>query len=190
MRKFSSIISVRRWIPYGPGKHPCTMQRDRQTAQRESDTETRGSAIQNGACNMWWSSQQADDERRNVWENTVFAQMLTKLSRTKTYQEMRETAYDILATLEDMFYTPRDGRNKKCRQLRNLFSKTIQIQIWGRPHSRKSFESAPFIYRGFLRRIWVWASWIIFIEFVSMQPGNSWSVQIWRLTMLRRRRIF
>lgn len=42
-----------------------------------------------------------------------FSQMLPKLSQAKTYQEMRDIAYDILATLEDQLFTPQDTRNKK-----------------------------------------------------------------------------
>ncbi len=53
-------------------------------------------------------------ERGTALEQTPdFSQMLPKLSQAKTYQEMRDTAYDILATLEDQFFTPQDTRNKK-----------------------------------------------------------------------------
>ena len=42
-----------------------------------------------------------------------FTKLLSNLSQSKTFYEMRTTAYDMLATLEDCFYTPSDVRNKK-----------------------------------------------------------------------------
>lgn len=39
--------------------------------------------------------------------------LLHSLSRAQTYRQMREAAYDILATLEDQFYTPPNARNRK-----------------------------------------------------------------------------
>ena len=39
------------------------------------------------------------------------------LSRARTYQQLRNTAYDILATLEDQFYTPPNARNRKMPQI-------------------------------------------------------------------------
>lgn len=46
-------------------------------------------------------------------ENRAFAPLLKDLSEATTYQEMQDAAYDILATLEDQFYTPPDSRNRK-----------------------------------------------------------------------------
>ena len=39
--------------------------------------------------------------------------LLSKLSRVRSHQEMREVAFDILATLEDQVCTPPDTRNRK-----------------------------------------------------------------------------
>lgn len=49
----------------------------------------------------------------DLLHSSDFSHMLPKLSQAKTYQEMRDTAYDILATLEDLFFTPKNTRNKK-----------------------------------------------------------------------------
>lgn len=43
--------------------------------------------------------------------------LLMDLSRARTYQQLRDTAYDILATLEDQFYTPPNARNRKMPQI-------------------------------------------------------------------------
>ena len=40
-------------------------------------------------------------------------QLLSKLSKVRSHQEMREVAFDILATLEDQVCTPPDTRNRK-----------------------------------------------------------------------------
>ena len=44
---------------------------------------------------------------------TDFSQSLLALSQAKTFQEMREKSFDILAMLEDAYCTPPDTRNKK-----------------------------------------------------------------------------
>lgn len=49
--------------------------------------------------------------------DTEFADLLPALGEVETYQEMRDVAYDILATLEDRFYTPPDSRNKKMANI-------------------------------------------------------------------------
>lgn len=46
-------------------------------------------------------------------EDRAFAKLLSDLCQAKTFQEMQDAAYDILATLEDQFYTPSDARNRK-----------------------------------------------------------------------------
>ena len=53
------------------------------------------------------------EDSADVMQHTAFSEMLHKLSQAKTYQEMRDSAYDILATLEDQLFTPQNSRNKK-----------------------------------------------------------------------------
>lgn len=46
-----------------------------------------------------------------------FSMLLRKLSRAGTFEQLRDAAYDILATLEDQLYTPPDSRNRKMPQI-------------------------------------------------------------------------
>lgn len=50
-------------------------------------------------------------------QNEKFSMLLRDLSRAETYQRLRDTAYDILAMLEDQFYTPPNARNRKMPQI-------------------------------------------------------------------------
>lgn len=52
-----------------------------------------------------------------VSSDSHLAHLLHRLSYAKTYQELRESAYDIFATLEDQFYTPANARNRKLPQI-------------------------------------------------------------------------
>jgi len=49
----------------------------------------------------------------NPGSQNEFTALLSQLSQARTYHEMRTCAYDILALLEDRFYTPKNNRNKK-----------------------------------------------------------------------------
>ncbi len=49
--------------------------------------------------------------------DSELAHLLHHLSQAKTYQELRNSAYDIFATLEDQFYTPANARNRKLPQI-------------------------------------------------------------------------
>ena len=46
-----------------------------------------------------------------------FPALLRKLGRAGTYRQLRDAAYDILALLEDQFYTPPNARNRKMPQI-------------------------------------------------------------------------
>lgn len=46
-----------------------------------------------------------------------FSLLLRDLSRAGTFQQLRDTAYDILATLEDQLYTPPNARNWKMPRI-------------------------------------------------------------------------
>lgn len=50
-------------------------------------------------------------------QDEKLSMLLRDLSRAQTYQQLRDTAYDILATLEDQFYTPPNARNRKMPQI-------------------------------------------------------------------------
>lgn len=51
------------------------------------------------------------------------SKLLHRLSHSQTYQQMRENAFDILAPLEDQFYTPPNMRNQKLPQIENYIRK-------------------------------------------------------------------
>lgn len=59
------------------------------------------------------------------------SQMLSRLSQVKTYQEMRDIAYDILATLEDLFFTPQNTRNKKMPAIERYIKAHYMEQSMG-----------------------------------------------------------
>ena len=46
-----------------------------------------------------------------------FSALLHDLGQAQTYRQLQDTAYDILATLEDQFYTPPNARNRKMPQI-------------------------------------------------------------------------
>lgn len=50
-------------------------------------------------------------------QDAKFSRLLRELSRAGTFQQLRDAAYDILATLEDQFYTPPNSRNRKMPQI-------------------------------------------------------------------------
>ena len=50
-------------------------------------------------------------------QDAKFSLLLRELSRAGTFQQLRDTAYDILATLEDQLYTPPNARNRKMPQI-------------------------------------------------------------------------
>lgn len=58
-----------------------------------------------------------DGSSREPSHDPRLAKLLHSLSRAQTYQQMREIAYDILATLEDQFYTAPNARNRKLPQI-------------------------------------------------------------------------
>ena len=43
--------------------------------------------------------------------------LLPAICHAETYQQLREVCYDLLATLEDRFYTPPDSRNRKMASI-------------------------------------------------------------------------
>lgn len=50
-------------------------------------------------------------------QDVKFSLLLRNLSRAGTFQQLRDAAYDILATLGDQFYTPPNARNRKMPQI-------------------------------------------------------------------------
>lgn len=57
------------------------------------------------------------DKMNEPIQSEKFSALLLDISRSRTYRQLRDTAYDILATLEDQFYTPPNARNRKMPQI-------------------------------------------------------------------------
>ena len=72
-----------------------------------------------------------------------FAPMLPALSEVKTYQEMREVCYDILATLEDRFYTPPNARNKKMANIESFITANYTDHMMSATSIAEQFKISP-----------------------------------------------
>lgn len=72
-----------------------------------------------------------------------FAELLPSLSEVETYQEMREAAYDILATLEDRFYTPPNSRNKKMANVEAYIAENYTDQLMCASSIADHFKISP-----------------------------------------------
>lgn len=75
--------------------------------------------------------------------DSEFAPMLPALSEAKTYQEMREVCYDILATLEDRFYTPPNARNKKMANIESYITANYTDQMMSATSIAEQFKISP-----------------------------------------------
>lgn len=75
--------------------------------------------------------------------DSEFASLLPALSEVKTYQEMREVAYDILATLEDRFYTPPNTRNKKMANIEAYIKTNYKNQMMSATSIAEEFKISP-----------------------------------------------
>ena len=75
--------------------------------------------------------------------DSEFAPLLPALSEVKTYQEMREVCYDILATLEDRFYTPPNARNKKMANIESYITANFTDQMMSATSIAEQFKISP-----------------------------------------------
>ena len=78
-----------------------------------------------------------------------FSSLLPTLSEADSFWVMRQTCYDILATLEDRFYTPPNSRNRKMPAIEAY----IQEHITEQSLSAASIAEAYKISSSYLSRI-------------------------------------
>lgn len=72
-----------------------------------------------------------------------FSVLLHRLSTATTYQEMRDATYDILATLEDRFYTPPNTRNKKMANIEAYIAENYADQMLCASSIAEAFRISP-----------------------------------------------
>ena len=69
--------------------------------------------------------------------------LLPAISRVQTYQEICEVSYDILATLEDQFYTPPNVRNKKMIAIEKFIADHYTDQMMSAASIAEQFKISP-----------------------------------------------
>ena len=89
------------------------------------------------------------DQEDQMGPAPEFPALLSHLSQVRSYQEMREVAFDILATLEDQVYTPPDSRNRKLPAIEEY----IQTHFGDQDLSANSIAEAFKISPSYLSRI-------------------------------------
>ena len=76
-------------------------------------------------------------------QNQEFAQLLPMLTEASNYQEVRNAAYDVLATLEDRFYTPPNARNKKMDNIEAYIKENYRDQLMSATSIAEHFKISP-----------------------------------------------
>ena len=105
----------------------------------------------------------------NRTHDPVVAELLSKLSGVKTYQEMREVAYDILATLEDRFCTPPNARNRKMANIEAYIMENYRDQLMCATSIADAFKISP----SYLSRIFKADMGIGIIEYIHNLRVNA-----------------
>lgn len=72
-----------------------------------------------------------------------FPRLLPAISNATTYQQLREVCYDILATLEDLFYTPLNSRNKKMPNIEAYIQEHYRDQMMCATSIADAFKISP-----------------------------------------------
>jgi AraC-like DNA-binding protein len=89
------------------------------TLEQLSDVANRSQqALEHIIASVFWRMEQvmrsiSSEVGTDISRDPEFAPMLPALTQAQTFQELQNRAYDILATLEDRFYTPTNARNSK-----------------------------------------------------------------------------
>lgn len=73
-------------------------------------------------------------------DQSAVSHLLAEFSQVKTYQEMREISYDILATMEDLFVTPKNARNKKMIAIERYIQQNYYDQNLGAASLSEEFR--------------------------------------------------
>lgn len=80
---------------------------------------------------------------QDVMADPLYMGLLQSLTQVESYQEMREVCYDILANLEDRFYTPENARNKKMPSIEAYIQKNYSDQMMGATSIADEFKISP-----------------------------------------------
>ena len=102
------------------------------------------------------------DDGEEALHDPAFSNLLPSLGEVETYQEMREVAYDILATLEDKFYTPPDTRNRKMANIEAYIARNYTDQLLCATSIADEFKISP----SYLSRIFKADMGIGIVEYV------------------------
>lgn len=79
----------------------------------------------------------------DLMQDPEFSVLLHRLSTASTYQEVRDATYDILATLEDRFYTPPNTRNKKMSGIEEYIAQHYTDQMLCASSIAEAFRISP-----------------------------------------------
>lgn len=85
----------------------------------------------------------SQETEEDVMADPLYMGLLQALSQVESYQEMREVCYDILANLEDRFYTPENARNKKMPGIEAYIRKNYSDQMMGATSIADEFKISP-----------------------------------------------
>ena len=80
---------------------------------------------------------------QDVMADPLYLGLLQALTQVESYQEMREVCYDILANLEDRFYTPENARNKKMPGIEAYIRENYSDQMMGATSIADQFKISP-----------------------------------------------
>lgn len=80
---------------------------------------------------------------QDVMADPLYMGLLQSLTQVESYQEMREVCYDILANLEDRFYTPENARNKKMPSIEAYIQENYSDQMMGATSIADEFKISP-----------------------------------------------
>lgn len=83
------------------------------------------------------------DKGLDPMSTITMPRLLPAISEARTYQQLREACYDILATLEDRFYTPPDSRNKKMANIEAYIQENYRDQMLCAASIADAFKISP-----------------------------------------------
>ena len=85
----------------------------------------------------------AQEKGQDPMHTPELSNLLPAISKVQTYQEICEVSYDILATLEDKFYTPPNVRNKKMIAIEQYISDHYTDQTMSAASIAEQFKISP-----------------------------------------------
>lgn len=85
----------------------------------------------------------AQEKGKDPMYTPELSNLLPAISKVQTYQEICEVSYDILATLEDQFYTPPNVRNKKMIAIEKYISDHYTDQTMSAASIAEQFKISP-----------------------------------------------